>query len=218
MSTERPILFSSPMVRAILAGRKTQTRRLVKWSGAFGFEAPVGYDVAMLPDGSAGVGKAGRVYGHQTCPYAVGDLLWVRETWAVPGRAPRSTNTMPPGLPVLYRADPDPRFYGFDAMSPWVWRPSISMPRWASRLTLRVTGVRVERLQAISEADAWAEGMAEVDPDEAAVCARAKEIGCCMDDPQATFAALWDSINGKRAAWADNPWVWVVSFAREDRP
>lgn len=167
MSTrERPILFSGPMIRAILADRKTQTRRIVKVPGGHVF------DFMDLTKPRA---------------YRPGDRLWVRETWAKAGEV---------GDRVEYRADnPDPESAR--------WRPCIHMPRWASRITLEVTGVCIDRLQRISEADAKAEG---VDP---------YEQPCGPAHPHAlAFRELWDSFNGKRAPWASNPWVWVVSFKR----
>lgn len=180
---ERPILFSAPMVRAIVAGTKTQTRRIVK--------------PGVLEDGWP------IAYAAERCPYgAPGDRLWVRETWAKAGEV---------GDDIEYRADnPDP----LGAR----WRPSIHMPRWASRLLLEVTAVRVERLQDISEDDACAEGVQELDGtlDELALYARAKKMGECATDSRVWFAELWDSINGTRAPWASNPFVWVVSFKRTE--
>lgn len=144
MSTSRPILFSAPMVRAILDGTKTQTRRALK-----------GAQPADPVDRWLAAGQVLR------CPYgALGDTLWVRETWR--------------GDPVEYRADTHshgPADGSRDAESV-NWRPSIFMPRWASRLTLRITEVRVERLQEISEDDAAAEGVAAY---AAAYCSRAPE-------------------------------------------
>lgn len=186
--TERPILFSGPMVRAILAGRKTQTRRLVK------------------PQPEQGIWKCGRSClalgnappppdGYERwCPYGLpGDRLWVRECWRELGSGQGADGKIPTyPVPVGYAAD-----RGYSGP----WRPSIHMPRWASRLTLEVVGVRVERLHDISEADAQAEGCAPM---------------LTHADPSAReqFESLWDSINGKRATWASNPWVWVVTFRR----
>lgn len=185
MTTERPILFSAPMVRALLAGTKTQTRRAVKPTprrvdgGVPYHDAPTW---AHAEPGSAVV----------RCPYGRrGDRLYVRETWAAPhsmdGHTPRF---MPRDTRVHYAATEDR-----DGL---LWRPSIHMPRWASRITLEVTEVRVERLQAISEADARAEGF---------------ELGAppCTDAPIRWYRHLWDQINGA-GAWDANPWVWAVSF------
>ncbi len=186
MSTERPILFSSPMVRAILDGRKTQTRRVIKPQ-----PEPV---MEVLSDGPHVTYTINaRNTSDYHCPYGgAGDRLWVRETWC-PHWAGDDCGEGPQG--VCYAAtnrEPDPLR----------WRPSIHMPRWASRITLTVTGVRVERVQDITEADAEAEG-------------------CCVGvgagnwrNTVHMFQGLWDSINAKRGYWWDeNPWVWVVKFS-----
>lgn len=201
---ERPILFSGEMVRAILSGRKTQTRRLVKepWRvrlpltvrGDFPFQdtfAVPGVYVAEHNDYGAVSVRAGngKLLGVKpdefewVCQYGqAGDRLWVRETW----QKYRGTDV------VQYRADLE------QAMM--VWRPSIFMPRWASRLTLEVLAVRAERLQAISSVDAIAETGAMVQG--------------MPYEPREHFAYRWDAINGKRATWASNPWVWCISFRR----
>lgn len=190
---EKPILFSAPMVRAILEGRKTQTRRIVK-------NAP------LLRNGSL----HGNDYLEfvKQCPFGnVGDQLWVREAWAPHADMPRA---------AIYRCDAGGDYQ--DNVTPnFRWRPSIHMPRWASRITLEITGVRVERLQDISEEDAKAEGAEqfwgeperygeqleyEWYPDKSYV------VGC---------RDLWQSINGV-ASWDENPWVWVIEFKRvEDK-
>lgn len=178
--TERPILFSAPMVRALLAGTKTQTRRVVK--------RPERYE-------------GGLHNCLHCCPYGEpGDRLWVRETWApqvdceVSAQRWTKLQAQHGPMPLLhFAADNEP--------GPWItkWRPSIHMPRWASRITLEVTEVRVERLQDISDADARAEGCV----------ATSKWAPNVRDD----YAALWESINGA-GSWAANPWVWVVAFRR----
>ena len=187
---ERPILFSAPMVRALLAGTKTQTRRVVKLRGAEVIDER-GWQTVFLrspwpwsPEADAWV----------PCPYgAPGDRLWVRETWAAPhDRDHLRPREIPNGTRIHHRAS-------WEGPSGLLWRPSIHMPRWASRITLEVTGVRVERLQAISEEDAKAEG-------------------CPFDEPPpgkpwAWFRKLWMDINGAES-WASNPWVWVVEFKR----
>lgn len=213
---ERPILFSGPMVRASLEGRKTQTRRVVKpqpelWQTSEG-ERWVG----RLRDGSFhdvendGLGKF-----RETCPYgAPGDRLWVRETHVYRHKHDR----------VYYRADHPI----YDPYAHNGWRPSIFMPRKWSRLTLEVTGVRVERLQDISEEDVRAEGMGS-----ATACSLLphghgngqdlRAIGCGdiyeakpnTNDwtPRDCWRIGWCSINGADS-WAANPWVWVVEFKR----
>jgi hypothetical protein len=219
---ERPILFSAPMVRAILDGSKTQTRRLVKPQPTSG-EWPL-LDIALDMRGNR-VGAAvwwmdenDQHNGETLCPYGQpGDRLWVKEThapaadcWGAWERRMRMDSTGPAPL-IHYRAD------GGD---PFVekWRPSIFMPRWASRIKLEITGVRVQRLQGISKEDAKAEGIDEwikrgfVDatngkPWESAV---RFDATCPF---RGAFGSLWESINGA-GAWDANPWVWVVEFKR----
>lgn len=183
---ERPILFSGPMVRAILEGRKTQTRRVLK--GSTEFKGP--YNPAYLEahKNSPGWGSI--------CPYGQpGDRLWLRETWAQP-------TTLDPG-PTFYRADYPSSAAGYENLPPASkirWKPSIHMFRHQSRITLEVTEVRVQRLREISVNDAFAEGCGiSTDKDN-------------LND----FQNLWDSINGKRPGydWQSNPWVWAVSFKR----
>ena len=185
---ERPILFSGPMVRAILEGRKTQTRRVVK--------EPYGLKALWFK-------ALGRPAVSQ-CPYGQpGDRLWVRETWQ-PG-------TWGPS----YRAD----FTEESArrcLNPW--KSCIHMPRRFSRITLEVTEVRVQRLQDISEEDAQAEGChltASMTHGERGPGAKSW-VEMPKDGFKGLFRELWDSINGQRqgCAWADNPWVWAVSFRR----
>lgn len=201
---ERPILFSAPMVRAIMAGTKTQTRRIAKIDGfAYG-----------KPYREVSVGPATTGLQDVSCPYGQpGDRLWVRETWqAVSGtdRARRIVMNPRPSFGwVEYAASP------IDEAPPR-WRPSIHMPRWASRITLEITTIRVERLQDISEADAIAEGVdcfpgCRQDDDAAAF----NRIGPVDNDsfPIARYAVLWEQINGP-GSWGANPWVWVVEFSR----
>jgi hypothetical protein len=184
---ERGILFSGPMVRAILEGRKTQTRRVVKGKALEWLEQPHGFSPSFV----ANPGNFLSPYGY------AGDRLWVRETWApfCPPDLPR-----PPGQKaerldtICYRADPHQvRLERMAEDGDLRWRPSIFLPRWASRITLEVKAVRVEQLRDITVGDVRAEG---VDPEPGA------------------WERGWDSINGKRAPWESNPWVWVVSFAK----
>lgn len=188
---ERPILFSAPMVRALLAGTKTQTRHIVKarYRGT-----PDTHDIRF--DANDGLWYCERGQWMQSCPYGVpGDRLWVRETWACPGAVPRSDDPVRPGMRIEYRAS-EARAHG--------WRPAIHMPRWACRLVLEVTGVRVERLQDITEADARAEGAPLVAQFNA------------YDGKHITgFARMWASINGE-GSWETNPWVWVIEFRRTE--
>lgn len=174
--TEKPILFSGPMVQAILAGTKTQTRRVVKPQLTPGADGIYDYVVNGRWLGALNP-RHGDWNFADKCPYGVvGSRLWVRETW--------SKETIDGVERVAYRAD-IPNGYNFLG-----WKPSIFMPRWASRLNLENMAIRVERLQDISDADAQAEGLVNA----------------------AAFQLLWDMINGKRAPWASNPWVWVITF------
>ena len=188
---ERPILFQSDMVNAILEGRKTQTRRIVKPT-----KDRNGSGCQLAPCEIAGEVNSG---DYSFCSYGKpGDRLWVREAF----RNRRVDNS--PG-DVVYRADHPgestvPGSYGRS------WKPSIHMPRWASRITLEIVSARVERLQDISEADAKAEGV--IGEKEAA------EAGLeWHDKPRRAFRFLWQSINGPDS-WDANPWVLVVEFRR----
>jgi len=194
---ERPILFSAPMVRAILEGRKTQTRRVCKPQPEFNDNA--GFILADRRGGKWAYGKgvdhAGTVrnFAHK-CPYGKqGDLLWVRETFAKNEVMP--INDRPYG-DFIYRADLNER-----GVSKWAanWKPSIHMPRVASRITLEITGIRVEQLQDISGPDCWAEGITHDSEKHGSVTH--------------TYQDLWVSINGQNS-WASNPWVWVIKFRR----
>ena len=187
---EHPILFSGPMVRAIIEGRKKQTRRVVKIpeivrdeNGESEFTTIAGPD----PNGEwhawmTEYPEDGSVL--LRCPYGQpGDLLWVRETWT----------PSPDG--IIYRAtESDAGSLGPDDEN--VWKPSIHMPRKYSRLSLRITDVRVQRVQEISYEDIRSEGWPIV------------ENGNAL-----TFPELWDSINAKRGySWESNPWVWALTF------
>lgn len=225
--TEKPILFSAPMVRAILAGQKAQTRRAVKGNPVEmvrlmrKIKALDGYDE---PTGEFGFCEThSRVINkHVKCPYGQpGDRLWVRETWC-----PANSDD---GPVVLYKADTGRRYLvdesypvdydkfpaGKGAWTAWAgdvesgsdkaYRPSIFMPRWASRITLKVTNVRVQRLQDISEEDAKAEGVVEA-PGGWWSAAE----GQSGTTARAAFGILWDSING---TWDANPWVYAITFS-----
>ena len=198
---ERPILFSAPMVRSILASTKTQTRRVVK-------PQPI-YD-GRFAGGWKMLGKAGHEAATcspliaELCPYGQpGDRLWLREAhWWFKDEHDPAIGYYPPKLTaddVEYRADGD------DGRK--VWRPSIHMPRWASRITLEITSVRVERLQDISEGDAQAEGCALE-----CMTPTGGDSGSAIYGPGG-YLALWESINGA-GSWDANPWVWVVEFKR----
>jgi len=196
--------MSAPMVRALFDGRKTQTRRIVKPQPPAGYvrhcwyHAPVYGWTNVLDDFTDNWFKV-------RCPYGQpGDLLWVRERWTfvnVQRRGDQSELVVAynadgadlPNRPAIFVHDPDSRWY--DAALGWFdrrKRPSIHMPRWASRLTLRITDVRVEQLQDISDEDAIAEGL-------------------MTPSPVVAYRDLWESIHGP-GSWDANPWVWVITF------
>lgn len=199
---DRPIIFSAPMVRALLAGQKTQTRRILQQEPA---DSRPRTGSTLVHEGVNGSDFHRKVTGHLRPRWAKGDRLWVRETWAVgniyDGVAPRNIN--PSGKPgwcgVRYAATDERR--GIHD------RPSIHMPRWVSRLTLVVTEVRVERLQDISEADATAEGIEPSGKFPDRFLTPAGDYAA----PVIAFQRLWESINGPEA-WDVNPWVAAISF------
>lgn len=253
---ERPIIFSAPMVRAILSGSKTQTRRVVKpqpqgeprplieWSQGV---ARACHD--HNPDGAKLAAHAERLRGRifpfaregvrglssPRCPYgAPGDVLWVRETWIAPFKRTSTNNG------CSYLAD-----YGHridlvseaQARANWSWRSPVLMPRWASRLSLRVTDVRVQRLQEISGEDAKAEGVQLSVTTDRCPPGKVRLLLNISSSPlpnefsakdpndwsegdfwRHEFAHAWNEINGKRAPWASNPWVFAVTFERIGDP
>lgn len=202
---ERPILFNEQMVRAILEGRKTVTRRVMKPQPDF-----LGSMVdPNTPFKTLDAGLHARI----TCPYGEpGDRLWVREAWEADAQvdaiAPRDLSQ---GEPIWYPADFSVRQTGCSMISKGRGRPSIHMPRWASRILLEITAVRVERLQDISEEQALAEGVHGEPCDHARQAC--SDIGCWGDTAKGAFGFLWEQLNGA-GAWQANPWVWVVEFKR----
>ncbi|WP_171884937.1 MULTISPECIES: ASCH domain-containing protein [Serratia] len=215
---ERPVIFNGEMVRAILDGRKTQTRRVMKpqpepcyrgghWWPSNAFKTMLHIEEQMQNGAGGWGGLAG-----DACPFGqVGDRLWVRETFAGHYLDDDQIQDIKDGRDKAedlceYRAD-----YSDDADCVDGWTPSIHMPRWASRITLEITAVRVERLNDISEEDAKAEGV--------------KPAGDMLPDypdtfltPKGDFATakvafqrLWQSIYGEES-WSANPWVWVIEF------
>ena len=225
---ERPILFSAPMVRAILEGRKTVTRRAVR----------AGFNPEDL-EGSLSASECRKLYrelpqyfgASYFCPYGQpGDRLWVRETFALLGNEDgccidwqdNLVKGHERGAARIYRASCPPGDYGLNqipAKAEWkpdteameydgAWRPSIHMPRWASRILLEITDVRVERLQDITYEQAAAEGVHRGPLRE--WCA-SDEGGACHKYPVPAFRDLWQSVGGN---WDANPWVWVVEFKR----
>jgi len=234
-AVERPILFSAPMVRALLAGTKTQTRRICERATDI-----VGDHAASVhPDGS-GTGfiawwpnpvsaeETKRLYPEDQgfkCPHGKpGDRIWVRETWrtaiSLDDKSPSevgalaiAANYRKPWAPIKYEADgaTDNADVLRDFGGKWgKTRVSIHMPRWASRITLEITGVRVERLQDISRADAIAEGGP---PSHPSIDRVSCDIGFATDFSRSWYAQLWESIHGE-GSWALNPWVWAITFRR----
>lgn len=212
--TERGMIFNAEMVRAILDGRKTQTRRPVKFPV---HDKNLGCELAgneLAGELSAG-NYLNSAFGKP------GDRIWVRETFQGPlfdydlmdSYCKDPTPFEKPEF-CAYKADgvPAPEFYDADDELHCCWRPSIHMPRWASRILLEITDVRVERLNAISEEDARAEGIID---GGCLNCGEPEPCGCANPEPDATdaFAYLWQSIYGQEN-WNANPWVWVISFKR----
>lgn len=224
---ELPILFSAPMVRAILDGRKTVTRRVVKlprdlaaiggdleqahadllWGVTPGLKVPCADDTVQ------------RLRNPWMWPSEEGVRLWVKESCWLLGCDQGQPKVLPYGPDAaLFAGDPPRVWCAVDGelpavQEPWCWlrRNSIHMPRWASRITLAVTDVRAERLHEITEEDARAEG---VEPAcDCGMCRRGLEP-CMGMEPvyRDRFRGLWDTINGDRAAWASSPWVWRVAF------
>lgn len=210
---ERPILFSAPMVRAILAGTKTQTRRVVRPQPSRGMEL-WGSESEPQDGEFTFSGNGNELF--VKCPYgAVGSRLWVRETWQV---WTEFDGIKASDLPEEMRARLN---YPADGN---VWdarlRPSLHMPRWASRITLEITKIRVERLNDISNEDAAAEGAygavlskTRLMDEAARFERRVFQSGSPVVTRRAEFAALWESINGE-GSWDKNPWGWVIEFKR----
>jgi hypothetical protein len=185
---ERPILLQGPMIQATLDDRKTQTRRLRgleeinKKPGEYWLDS-----ISLEPRKLVMVARFRHISGDSVsvnCPYGkAGDHLWCRETWA---------NVTEDGRPdcFIYKAD------NGELSQYKIWKPSIHMPRKASRILLKITGIRAERLQDISSPDCRNEGCP---PD-------------MLDVPLMWFTGLWDSINGKTYPWDSNPWLWVLEF------
>lgn len=215
--TDHPMIFSGPMIRALIEGRKSQTRRVLEPQPDFrggagychdaeewGWEDEDGYHISVLDIAPNG--------------YRVGDRIWVRETWS----GDHEVGNIPPSQrpeflqgPIWYWADAGPDSGDWERP-----RPSIHMPRWASRLTLVVTDVRVQRLQEISDADAQAEGAfsrSAVGDDPMHPTWTMTGDGWRHDSPRAAFGAYWDSLNAKRAPWSNNPWVCALSFTVHHR-
>lgn len=202
---DRPIIFSGPMVREILAGRKTQTRRVV--GRVLNFGPITEFDVSDTPgynwhfrDSHARWQDISHDRLIQCCPYGRrGDRLWVRETW---GESVRE---------LVYGADYPDNFRDYGRP----WGNAMFMPRYASRIRLEITGARAERVQEISGEDAIAEGI-QIARCGCEACSMTSAL--CPADASAAiiyFRAIWDHVNAKRGhPWDSNPWVWAISFRR----
>lgn len=219
---ERPIIFNADMVRAVLDGRKTQTRRVMKVQ-------PESNQLGLLritaSTNRSDIGKYHWAESNATgnhvrsklfaCPYgAVGDRLWVRETFRVHSRATDLATLVYKASEQQSWTQQTHRVPIEKCNKPAVvdkWTPSIHMPRWASRITLEITGVRVERMYDISEADARAEGVEQL----RGGFWRHYQPGWTQHQLSArgSFVTLWKSIYGEES-WQANPWVWVIEFKR----
>jgi hypothetical protein len=253
--SERPILFSAPMVQALLAGRKTQTRRTMK------IQPPAsGYQLARC-ESSTAKRDEGRLHWIKTsedgyrvedgkqpyfdCPYGKpGDRLWVKEGFVIQHDVEGEELPFSDGRPVLSPTEEDaqyvnwswqqPHYRATDPMPELVcckkshrncdvcinpWITPLFMPRWASRITLEITEVRVQRLQEISEEDAIAEGCTDGGCNNCGNSSWPNPCGCASPEPLYVdaYAHLWESINGA-GSWNLNPWVWCVSFAATSSP
>jgi hypothetical protein len=214
---EHPIIFGGEMVRAIPAGRKTQTRRVISWSNSYfdggawptwakaalKYEYQAWIDPGPSPAGNPGPYLKVELQGgdgaiHRIYPrYQPGDRLWVKESFLIDYESGESSHG---------QRSPDVYYRATDILTPWVkpsWKSGRFMPKWASRITLEVVRVRVERVQDICPDDVLAEGCPSMSTDED------------FSEPTEWFADLWDSINEKRGfGWDVDPWVWVIEFKR----
>lgn len=202
---ERGIIFNSEMVRAILDGRKTQTRRIINPQPELTQKSGFKWKGGLFGAGSDDR-ETNRNFAHKKCPFGkIGDRLWVRETFCIVHDEQFGEENW-----IDYRATPkysDKKPAGWDAEpndpEALNWSPSIHMPRWASRITLEITDVRVERLQEASDDDFKAEGY----PLE-------RELTGGSTDAFCWFRHLWDSVSKPDCNYESNPWVWVIEFKR----
>lgn len=213
MSKEKPILFNDDMVRAILSGEKTQSRRMVA-----GVMNDNGIQLKKRTKTKSGITThVLDAPKHGLCPYGnVGDRLWVRETFGTKISSVGGT----PHEHYAYRATEPDAAMCYDCNGdkiPMKWTPSIHMPRQASRITLEITAVRVERLNDITEADCWAEGILEIDGQfsNQEIVDMAVRLHLSIEDARVQYALLWESIYGV-GSWDKNPWVWVIEFKKAE--
>ncbi len=234
---EHLILFSTPMVQALLEGRKSQTRRVVKFGDkdtkSIQRATSLEWDMRRADDrmplfDTWGPQKAHFLFKQPSkynnsdivfalqCPYGqVGDRLWVRETWAVFQLESEGGHKEFPN--ILYRADNSTKLLVNQVVWKYntpklKWRPSIFMPRWASRITLEITDIKVQRLWEITEEDAIAEGVLS---EEGIKYWNEHPLSfATKTSPKDEYARLWDNLNIKKYPWYLNPWVWVIEFKR----
>lgn len=216
---ERPILFNGEMVRAILDGRKMQTRRVINLDHERGFQNPV------IRGKNGEVSSVNCRLAPTLCPLGQsGDRMWVRETWQAIHEELNDDGyvdetTYAPSIPK----EEDSYWHTVFAADNWCedinqrgfpWRPAIHMPRWASRILLEITEVRVERLQSISDRDVLQEGLCKL-PASGRYCRQlgAQYFGMASYSAQEAYSWLWSSIYGEES-WNANPWVWVIEFKR----
>ena len=209
MTTFKPILFSTPMVEALFDYRKNQTRRVIK--GLDSLKEPYFQDLVLHVTGRYSFAS---FYSEEIievkCPYKIGDILWVRETFTLGSDS----------YPYVFKADYDNQFppdlENIPPKTELKWKPSLFMPKEACRLFLKVKAIRVERLQDISEADARNEGVEFIEGISKKLYYNYLTIdfGC---NELFSFMTLWQKINGKKS-WDDNPFVWVIEFERIEKP
>lgn len=237
---ERGMIFNGDMVRALLDGRKTQTRRPVKPQPELTQKSGFSWNGVVYGAGSNDR-ETNRNFAHAKCPFGKpGDRIWVRETWALLGNEDGCCVDWNDNLckgdektaARIYRASCEQRHgdYGLWSIpddADWkphtenekfegAWRPSIHMPRWASRILLEITDVRVERLHSISERDALSEGLFQL-PASGRYCLQPgmQYFGMASYSAKEVYSWLWASIYDEES-WAANPWVWVIEFKRID--
>lgn len=209
----KPIIFSTPMVKAILAGRKSQTRRILKTTREN--DAFYGYsndpDVSWPADYGFGVLMGRKYYDNEAikCPYGkVGDILYVRETWCWDYKDyPERTEKY-----YFYKADTPENYLASGER----WYPSIHMPRAAARIFMKITDISVERLQDITEEDAKAEGVDVLKQGPVVTYRNYLNLTTVYANPVDSFRTLWTKINGLES-WNENPWIWKISFQRIEK-